>query len=181
MLYLKNVLQIVLLILVAAATSAVAGIVDCRITDYANYPYNKATLESLLPQNQRHVLTGTVARHGNKTGLVTQDDADRLKWEYPLEVTRNSGLPATISYTIIRSTNTLIVRVQPGGKSHPGPEFISRDFVFIQKTDRFARETLAPVSDVRGTCIVQNQTPLPRDLSETAAPTRFPSEPNLLR
>ncbi|HBN30412.1 MAG TPA: hypothetical protein DD416_04130 [Rhodobacteraceae bacterium] len=70
---------------------AIANTVDCNITDYVTGPYNKASLEMLLPQSQRHILTGTVARQANKAGIVTQDDADRLKWEYPLIVTQTAA------------------------------------------------------------------------------------------
>ena len=70
----------------------------------------------------------------------------------PADSDPNSGIPATVSYTFIRSINVLIVRVHFGGKSRPGPEYITRDFAFFQRLDEDMTMKLAPVDDVRGTC-----------------------------
>ena len=46
----------------------------------------------------------------------------------------------------------MIVRVHFGGKSRPGPEYITRDFAFFQRLDEDMTMELAPVDDVRCTC-----------------------------
>ena len=140
-------------VLTGVPVLASAGIVDCVITDYVDPPYTRATLESLLPGTQRHVIDGGVARYGNMTGIVTQDDANRLKWRYKLGITRQAGMPATLSYTIIRPRGQLIVRVETGAYNLPGAAAPTESFAFLYQIDHDGEPIFVNVNRVDGTCI----------------------------
>jgi hypothetical protein len=145
----------VLAALTVAYVSAapVAGhVVTCSISNYNDHPYSRSTLQGLIPERQTHRIEGTTARFGDATGLVTQDDESRLKWRYNVTLSQQSGMTATLSYTIIRPSGMLIVRVYPGGSSGAGSGLVNPVFEFAVIIDDTGEQEYVPVDRVTGAC-----------------------------
>lgn len=143
-------------LLLASLAPAYATVVDCSINDYLDGPYNQAMLQSVIPQHQRFEVTGNTVKSGGMLGVVTQNDGSRLKWRFALSVAKNAGLPATLSYTLIRGNNILIVRLGQGGSAPEGNRYVEPDFEFLFRITKKYNYEVIEINDVRGTCIVQN-------------------------
>lgn len=152
---LKNTAYLAALFLASLAPAYGAGL-DCTITDYRDPPYNQAMLQTAIPQHQHIEFKGETVTANGMQGVVTRNDATRLKWRFALSVTKNSGLHATVSYTLIRPGNLLIVRLWQGGTAPAGNRYATPDFEFLYRLDTKWSYDLIEVNDVRGTCIERN-------------------------
>ncbi|MFT4716764.1 MAG: hypothetical protein ACI861_002456 [Paracoccaceae bacterium] len=148
----RNILLTAAGLLLGLASSISAHILDCEIVDYSEFPYTRTTLEMLLPVEQSHKFTGQEVRWNGVVGAVTQDDAGRLKWKYSALVQRNSGMTATISFTLIRVSGVLIIRVEPGGKTQRTNSVDAKDFQFAVRVDDLDDVNIVSVDRVTGRC-----------------------------
>jgi hypothetical protein len=146
----RHVFSGLILALGLGASSASALTIDCSITNYFDYPYTRAILEPLLPERQRHVIDGSVARYGDAVGEVYQNDDKRLKWRYTTRIEQQAGMSATIDYTIIRPKGVLIIRVRQGGNT-VGTNMDANGFAFVFRVDAFDIYYL-DVKRVSGAC-----------------------------
>jgi len=95
--------------------AALTGALTCKITEYWSAPYSERDLRKLVPAQQTHRFSKNSVRWQGVVGEVYRDDTERLRWRYDMRLPEDPIGGAVLSYSLIRKTGMVILRVQPKG------------------------------------------------------------------